>query len=175
MKYLNQYRWMAFGLASAIFAFFILVVLPNEAINLASVTNVSGSPDTSLIYGPTQFYAWAAGYGEAGRAYYIQSRFGFDLVWPLAYGLLLFTGIRAGGLQARQVLALIPVLTVLFDYAENTIAALLMGLYPTELAALVYVASFATFVKWLTLGLSFGLMFLGFGKTIKARMQRTAV
>jgi hypothetical protein len=175
MKRMMQYRWFAFGVASAIFAFFIAVVLPNEAVNLANATSVPGSPDTSLIYGPGQFYAWAAGYGEAGRAYYIQSRFGFDLVWPLAYGFFLFTGIRAGGFKARQVLALIPVLTVLFDYAENTLAAFLMGLYPTELSPLVYVASFATFVKWVTLGLSFGLLMTGFGLTVKERLQRTRV
>jgi len=166
MKRLLQYPWLMFGLSTLVFMFFILVVLPAEAVRLASVTNVSGSPDTSFIYGPSEFYAWASGYGEAGRDYYIRSRFGFDLIWPLAYGAFLFTGIRASRLKSRVVLAYVPIVSVLFDYTENVLASFLMGLYPTQINALVYVASVATFVKWVTLGASFALLIIGISKTI---------
>ncbi len=166
MKRFLEHPWLLFGLATLIFVFFILVVLPAEAVRLASVTNVSGSPDTSFIYGPREFYAWASGYGEAGRDYYIRSRFGFDLIWPLAYGFLLFTGIRASGLKYRYVWAFLPVFSVLFDYTENVLASFLMGLYPTQINVLVYVASVATFVKWVTLGASFGLLIVGLSNTI---------
>jgi len=172
MKRLLQYPWLMFGLATLVFVFFILVVLPAEAVRLASVTNVSGSPDTSFIYGPSEFYAWASGYGEAGRDYYIRSRFGFDLIWPLAYGAFLFTGIRVSGLKYRYVWAFLPVFSVLFDYTENVLASFLMGLYPTQIGPLVYVTSFATFVKWVTLGASFALLMVGFATLIYTRVRR---
>ena len=172
MKRFLHYPWLMFGLATLAFLFFIVVVLPAEAVRLASVTNVSGSPDTSLFYGPSEFYAWASGYGQAGRDYYIRSRFGFDLIWPLAYGAFLFTGIRASGLKARFVLAYVAVVSVMFDYTENVLASFLMGLYPTQINVLVYVASVATFLKWVTLGLSFVLLATGLTQSILRLIQR---
>ncbi len=173
MKRFLLQPWMMFGLATAVFIFFLLVVLPAEALRLASVTQVSGSPDTSFIYGPQEFYAWASGYGEAGREYYIRSRFTFDLIWPLSYGAFLVTGIRASGLRYRLVWGFLPIFSVLFDYAENVLASFLMGLYPTQIDALVYVTSFATFVKWVTLVASFGLLFVGIAKSIHTLLRRT--
>jgi len=173
MKRFLQSPWMMFGIATLVFVFFILGVLPAEAVRLASVTNVSGSPDTSFIYGPSEFYAWASGYGEAGRDYYIRSRFGFDLIWPLAYGAFLFTGIRTSGLKNRFVLAYVPIVSVLFDYTENVLASFLMGLYPTQINALVYVTSSATFVKWVTLSVSFVVLMFGFAKLIYTRVKRS--
>jgi hypothetical protein len=61
---------------------------------------------------------------------------------------------------------------VLFDYTENVLASFLMGLYPTQINALVYVTSFATFVKWVTLGASFALLMVGFATLIYTRIRR---
>jgi hypothetical protein len=62
---------------------------------------------------------------------------------------------------------------VLFDYTENVLASFLMGLYPTQINVLVYVASVATFVKWVTLGVSFGLLIVGFAKALYSLVRRS--
>lgn len=163
-RLLLHVTWIHFVVSLIVFAFFIVVVLPAQALAQANVTSGSGSPDLSLFYTPSQFYAWAFEYGEAGRAHYIQTRFGFDLIWPLAYGAFFYTGIKVGGLRNKQLLSWLPVLTVGFDYLENIVASLAMGLYPIEVSVIVYFAAIATFFKWTTLSLS-GLLLVGGGLT----------
>jgi hypothetical protein len=148
-------------LSALVFMGFILVVLPAQALALANATMSSGSPDTSLFYTPSVFYTWAFEYGPIGRAHYIQSRFGFDVVWPLSYGALFYSGIRVGGLARRQVFARFALITVFFDYMENLFASIAMTLYPMEVSILVYIASFSTLFKWFSLLVSAVLMILG--------------
>lgn len=153
-RMLLHITWVHFIVSLVVFALFIGIVLPAQALAQASVTSGSGSPDLSLFYTPRQFYTWAFEYGEAGRAHYIQTRFGFDLIWPLAYGAFFYTGILVGGLRTKQLLSWLPVFTVGFDYLENIFASLAMGLYPIEVSVIVYVAATATFFKWTALSLS---------------------
>ncbi len=74
------------GIAAVIiFAFFIIVILPQMARQLAAISGVDISPDTSFIYTARDLYAMAEAYGPEGRDYYIYSRFTFDLIWLAAY------------------------------------------------------------------------------------------
>jgi len=58
---------------------------------LAELTGTDVSPDTSVFYSAGELYGMAESYGEEGRAYYIYSRFTFDLIWPAAYLFLHFS------------------------------------------------------------------------------------
>ena len=170
---LLQVTWIHFVGSLLIFSLFIVVVLPAQAVAFANVTSGSGSPDTSLWYTPSQFYAWALEYGEAGRAHYIRTRFGFDLIWPLAYGALFYTGIKIGGLRRRDWLANVAILTIFFDYMENLFASVAMGLYPMEVSVIVYVAAVSTLLKWSTLSVSGSLMIIGWMQSVIKRWKGT--
>jgi hypothetical protein len=159
-RLLLHVTWIHFVISALVFGLFIVVVLPAQAVAFANVTSGSGSPDTSLFYTPSQFYTWALEYGAAGRAHYIRTRFGFDLIWPLVYGAFFYTGIKVGGLRHREWLANLAILTIFFDYMENIFASVAMGLYPMDVSVIVYVAAVSTLLKWSTLSLS-GLMLVG--------------
>jgi hypothetical protein len=159
-RLLLHVTWIHFVISALVFGLFIVVVLPAQALAFANVTSGSGSPDTSLFYTPSQFYTWALEYGAAGRAHYIRTRFGFDLIWPLVYGAFFYTGIKVGGLRHREWLANMAIITIFFDYMENIFASVAMGLYPMDVSVIVYVAAVSTLLKWSTLSLS-GLMLVG--------------
>jgi hypothetical protein len=71
----------------------MIAVLP--LVNLLSQhwIGVSESPDTIMFYHPNDFYALMILYGVKGRRIYIILRWTFDLVYPFAYGLLLYASL----------------------------------------------------------------------------------
>jgi hypothetical protein len=160
-------------LSALVFMGFILWVLPAQALAFANVTSGSGSPDTSLFYTPSTFYTWAMEYGPVGRAHYIRTRFGFDLIWPLAYGAFFYTGIRIGGLRRREWWAGLALITIFFDYMENIFASVAMGLYPMDVSVIVYVAAVSTLLKWSTLSVSGSLMIIGWMQYVIKRWKGT--
>ncbi len=151
-----------FVLAVLIFGFFLAVVLPQEASRSAAYFQGGQTPDSSFIYSSTDLYQMASAFGEEGRRYYIRSRFTFDVVWPLAYGLLLWTGIAYLGSMIRVVrqtrlryVVLLPPLAVLLDFLENTSASVVMFFYPARIPIIPELAPMFTFGKWVTIGISY--------------------
>lgn len=129
-------RPAVFGLAVAVFAAFVALVLPGKAADAAAYTPPGAGFDTSFFYSPAEAAERAAAYSAGGRAAYIYDRWTFDLAWPAAYGffmlsswafgLRLFAGAR-GKAPAYRALAL-PALGVAFDLAENAaVTALMIG------------------------------------------------
>ena len=156
----------SFGLALAVFAAFVALVLPGKAADAAAYTPAGANFDTSFFYSPAQAIERAAAYSAAGRGAYIYDRWTFDLAWPAAYGFFMLSswafGLRLlAGARAKapnyRALAL-PALGVAFDLAENTaVTALMVGtgmaagsVPPIWLAAAA--ASVATAMKWLFVG-----------------------
>ena len=156
--------WLATAL---VFAAFLVAVLPAVARTTLEITGTSASPDSAYLYTAQDLYRWAGAYGEEGRAHYVRSRFTFDVVWPLAYGLFLQVSLllasRATVVVARLpfVFVLTPTLAVLFDFLENASAALVMARYPATTPVVAHAAPVFTFVKWNVLGLAFALAGLG--------------
>jgi len=137
------------GLATATFIVFLTVILPEEASRSTAYLGDDPTPDGSFSYSPSDLYDMARTYGADGRRYYIRSRFTFDIVWPLAYGWFLWTGIayfQQGLTDARVKYAvLLPLLAVLLDFTENTSASVVMFLYPGRLPVLSHLVSVFTF------------------------------
>jgi len=73
-------------LALCIFSLFLFLVLPGEAQRSQHYFGGSPTPDTSFVYSDDDLYQMARDFGQQGRAYYIRSRFTFDVFWPMAYG-----------------------------------------------------------------------------------------
>ncbi len=161
--------------AIVIFIFFMAVVLPHMAGQLTALTGVESSPDTSFIYSADDLYAMAEAYGADGRAYYILSRFTFDLIWPAAYLFFLAATITAlfrflPESSPWRLVNLLPFAAVLLDLLENSAASLVMFRYPEPTALIAQMAPLFTFLKWLFVAFSFIALVLGLIlKTVRSR------
>ena len=168
--------WMAVG-TMLLFVLFTAMVLPAQAEAGAFYTDSYAAPDTSLWYSPGDLYAAAEAWGRDGRAAYVQARVTFDVIWPLVYGTFLLTTLAwvwaratAAGSRWRGV-ALLPVVTVMLDYAENVCTATVMARYPARTPVLAELASLFTAGKWLTLSASFLLLGIGVIIALAARWR----
>jgi len=146
--------------AVLIFVFFMAVILPQMSGQLAAITGVDVTPDTSFIYTARDLYAMAEAYGPDGREYYIYSRFTFDLVWPAAYLFFLAATITylfrtLPEKSPWRLINLLPFAGALLDLFENSAASLVMFRYPAETALIAHLAPLFTFLKWLFIGFSF--------------------
>lgn len=153
-------------IAVAVFALFMVIVLPDMAGRLTALTGVNVSPDTSFLYSAEDLYAMAEAYGSAGRTYYSYSRFTFDLAWPAVY--LLFLAVMITRLfrfldpnDPRRLVNLLPFIAVLFDLLENSAASLVMFRYPLASPVAASLAPVFTFLKWVFIGLSFAALVIG--------------
>lgn len=179
------YRWAQFPLllvSILVFSLFIFLVLPEMSVRLAAASGSGLSPDTSLFYSAAELYEMAAAYGTEGRAYYVSTRFTFDLAWPLAYLLFLSMSLsfllpRALGRAQPTKLNLLPLGAFLFDLLENSAVALVFHLYPRPLPLAASLAPWFTLIKWLFVSASFLLLLLilvlsGYNTWRQARSKR---
>ncbi len=161
--------WMAIA-AVVLFVVFTAIVLPAQAAAGAFYTVRYAAPDTSVWYSPDDLYAAAQAWGTEGRAAYVWARVTFDVVWPIVYGAFLVATLAwvwargtAPGSRWRRV-ALLPVVVVMLDYAENICTATVMARYPARTPVLAEVAPLFTAGKWVAL--SAGFLLLGIGVSI---------
>lgn len=165
------------GLATATFVVFLTVILPEEASRNAAYFGDNPTPDGSFIYSASDLYEMANVYGEAGRRYYVRSRFTFDVVWPLAYGWFLWAGLAYFGQSIAdsrsRYTVLLPILAVSLDFMENISASIVMVLYPDRAPVIAHLAPMFTTGKWVMIGVSFiafGLLLLVW---LTQKMSRT--
>jgi hypothetical protein len=151
-------------LSIAVFALFIVVILPSQAAASEEETGGGPSPDQSFFYTPADLYDMAESYGPAGRAAYIRARFTFDLVWPLAY--LFFLAATISWLSRRafptpsllQRANLLPVAATLFDYLENIGASIVMARFPSTTAIVDIATPLFTMLKWASIATAFAIL-----------------
>lgn len=153
--------------ALALFAVFTAVVLPAQAEAGAFYTSRYPPPDTMIWYRPADLYAAAEAWEQAGRDAYVQARVTFDVIWPLVYGSFLLVALcwtlgrfTQPGSRRRRV-ALLPVVVVALDYAENICTALVMARFPARTPVLAELAPLFTVAKWVTLSACFVLRGIG--------------
>ena len=164
--YRKSTTWVAL-ISVILFLAFSALVLPGQSAAAESYSAGTGSPDTSLFYSSDDLYRMAEIYGSEGRQAYIRVRFTFDLAFPLIYGLFLTACVS--WLLNRSMpegnpwrpLNLVPLAGVLFDFLENISTALVIGRYPSVTAVFAALAPAFTLIKWIFVGGSFGLLFLG--------------
>jgi len=168
--------WMALG-AVVLFVLFTAMVLPAQAEVGAFYTVRYAAPDTSVWYFPDDLYAAAEAWGREGRAAYVHARVTFDVIWPLVYGTFLLTTLAwvwargtAAGSRWRGV-ALLPIVGVALDYAENVCTATVMARYPARTPVLAELAPLFTAGKWLALSASFLLLGIGVIIALAARWR----
>lgn len=168
--------WMALG-AVVLFALFTAMVLPAQAEAGAFYTVRHAAPDTSFWYFPDDLHAAAEAWGRDGRAAYVHARVTFDVIWPVVYGTFLVTTLawvwaRGTALGSRwRGVALLPILAVALDYAENICAATVIARHPARTPVLAELAPIFTAGKWLALSASFMLLAIGVIIALAARWR----
>ncbi len=144
-----------------LFLFFMFVVLPGLASKAAELFAGLGSPDLLFFYSGEKLYEVASSYGELGRNAYIETRFQFDLVWPVVYTLFLVTSIswfcsRITNVQSKlRYCNLLPIVAVVFDLLENLSVSIVMYQFPAKTALFSNIASYSTTLKWIFVYASF--------------------
>lgn len=152
--------------SSIVFFAFLFIVLPQQADKARQYSSEAGSPDTSFYYTPAQLYDIAEAYGADGRRHYIEARYQFDIIWPLVYTAFLFSTIGRLSLNlfgARSIwrrLYWAPLAGLVFDYAENLSASIVMLRYPSYTPGLDMLSGVMTVLKWVFVNGSFVILIL---------------
>ncbi len=147
-------------LAAALFAIFMVFVLPAQAVESAAVSGINATPDTTLFYTTGELYDLAGTMGKAGRSHYIRSRLTFDAIWPVVYVAFFATTIswlaqRSFAPTSRwQMTNLLPFVAMLFDILENLSASLVIVRYPTPTPIVAELAGIFTLLKWVSVALT---------------------
>jgi hypothetical protein len=158
-KYANFYTML---ISIFVFFIFIFIVLPNEQARSFENTQVNISPDTNFFYTVDELYDIALRYGEQGRQYYIQSRFTFDIVWPLAYTSFLVMPslyVFKHRSKKKQKLVYFSLFALIFDFLENIFVSIVMARYPNLTPGVAHLAPVFTMLKWITLSVAFVVLF----------------
>ena len=126
--------------------------------------------DIQLGYLPGEAITQISQYGEPARKFYILIECTADLVYPLVYAalfsLVLALILKAGLTQSQpyRQLALLPVLMMAADYIENFTIVSMLAFYPAaSIPAIAWIASVASFLKWLWAGFSILALLIGTG------------
>lgn len=136
-------------LGTGLFVFFLVAVLPQEAAK-GTALGLVDSIDSAFFYSPARLYAIAEAYGEQGRAFYIQQRFSFDVIWPLVYGFFVFSWLNLW-LRSQRWVLIFSWLPVGLDFLENISAAFVLSRFPVRVDGVAMMASAFTLLKWVTL------------------------
>ncbi len=164
--------------ALVVFLLFTALVLPQQSAKADRETGDVGSPDTTFFYSTSDLYRFAEEYGAEGRAAYVRARVTFDVVWPLVYTFFLVTGVswlsaRAFAPHSRwQMLNLVPVLAMVFDFLENGCASVVMLRYPQLSPLAAALAPPASVIKWALVMGSFVLLLVIMGLAVRKKFRK---
>ena len=130
---------------------------------IASLLRI-GLPDMMFTYSPSTIYEKLILFGAGGRSTYRIFLERVDFLFPAVYGLF-FVMVTTFGFSrlfpkrpALQKLSLLPLLTTLFDYAENLCFLAVLRSFPIELPNLEKLANILTIAKWAFAGVSIVLL-----------------
>jgi len=158
--------WVAL-IGLLIFLLFSSLTLPVESTRMDAYAPGMSDPDTSLFYSGKNLLQMADAYGEAGRAAFLDVRWGFDLAFPFIFTFFYVTSISFlirkgwGNSQKLPLINLIPLLGLLFDLAENTATSVVMAAYPLQNTWGQFMAPIFTPLKWFFVAISMLLVFIG--------------
>jgi hypothetical protein len=127
------------------------------------VYNIYGTanmPDTSFWYGYEDVQHFFDTLGTEGLQVWSLVHL-LDIIFPLAYSFAFLIGIamelKIVYPQKRELRVLFPVplIAAIADYLENLLIASQIASYPSLSPAIIAIASLATMIKWIALGLAF--------------------
>lgn len=140
---------------------------------------VIGPIDLTFGFDPARTLAMVAGYGPAARSFYVRTELTTDLIYPVVYSFL-FAVILTMLFHYRpnRWVALLPFVSLVFDYLENAAIVTLLTNYPVQSMTVAVLCEVFKLIKWLSFGMTIGLILYGLvlrilgrrdsSKTIKA-------
>ncbi|HXF85393.1 MAG TPA: hypothetical protein VNK49_08390 [Anaerolineales bacterium] len=173
-KYANGWLVLAFFAGLVLFH---AIIFPAQQANLRNISGGTNPIDLLFFYTPEEVYAMVASYGEEGRAAYRAFELTGDIVYPILYTLfftLFITWLFQRGFQAEspmQRLNITPLGAWLFDLLENFGIAGMLSVYPSTPAALAWASAVFTLFKWLFVGTSILLSFIGIAMALKNTLK----
>lgn len=135
--------------------FFNLVILPGQQAKLESTPGAAGPIDLLFFYTPEKVYGMIASYGDEIRASYRTFELTGDIAYPIVYTLffsLAITWLFQRGFPTSSNMHkynVVPFGAWLFDLFENLCIVAMLSIYPATPAALAWVATIFTMIKWL--------------------------
>jgi len=173
-KYANGWLVLIF-LAGEIF--FNAVILPGQQAKLESTPGAAGPIDLQFFYTPEKVYGMVASYGDEIRASYRTFELTGDIAYPIVYTLffaLAITWLFRRGFPASSNMHkynVVPFGAWLFDLFENLCIVTMLSIHPSTPAALAWISTIFTMVKWLFAVASIGLLLFGLVKAAMNRFQ----
>jgi len=147
----------------AVFVLFLAIAAPLASNYMDKITDGAPAPDTTFDYEAEDLLKMAQDYGPEGRRAYILMRFTFDLAFPIVY--LFFLVAASTKLLSYlpkksrfRCFNIIPFFAAGFDFMENILTAVVMGMYPKEATLAAQIAPYASMIKWMFVGISFALV-----------------
>jgi len=133
--------------------------------------------DLMLLSDPAKIFAMIARYD---RVFYRNVELTVDIIYPIVY--LFFFGLFISWLFERgfapgspmRKLNIVPLGAWFFDLLENITIISLLGVYPSQPAALAWVLIILTHLKWLFAGASILLILLGIVMALKNGFKKQA-
>ena len=135
--------------------FFNAVYLPGVQARLEDLSGGNGPIDLLLYYTPEKVFAMVDSYGEEGRAGYITHELTIDVIYPVVYTLLfafLISWLFQRGFppgSPMQRLNVVPLGAFLFDMLENICIVTMLSAHPGQPAAVAWLGTIFTVIKWL--------------------------
>ncbi len=145
--------------AAAFLALFLLAlyIINGEAVGVGRLVRMTGGAgilDLQNGYSVNRAYEILSGLGPAGRAYYLRAILPMDFIFPLTYTLF-YLSTMLWILKATPALnkwmnliVFVPLLTVLFDYAENIMIINMLVSFPQQLTLTAKAANVFTMLKF---------------------------
>ena len=129
--------------------------------------------DLMLFATPEKTFGMIERYGEFGRPFYRNVELTVDIVYPIVY--LFFFGLLISWLFQRGFAPtspmrrynIMPLGAWFFDLLENIVIVILLSIFPSQPAALAWLLTLLTTVKWAFAGASILLILVGLVMAIK--------
>lgn len=167
--------WGCLALLLSVMALVNFTDLPFTGPRLRNLTAGGAFLDLRLFYTAQEALTAISGYGAIGRAACV----GFYATWDVAIPLLAFAfsamslGLLWANKRAMRFLLLAPLAALTFDLLENCLLAIVMIKFPGPFTFLAAAAGVATLLKWLSYGISVGLVLAGVGRRLWPLSART--
>jgi len=173
-KIINKINGIYVLVAFALMILFFALVFPFTNQLFEENANTRLIPDMLIFYSPTNLEELALIYGEAGRDYYILTKYTLDIVWPLVYTFSLAVILMYLFKSAKKFYfsLFLPMAVFAFDMLENITLSIVFSKYPTVIPALGYLASVFSTLKWVTVAVIMVFAMIMLGKLLKVHDTR---
>lgn len=157
----------------ALDTFFMGFIMPLIGGLMKGGTGLQEPIDLQFFSTPAKLFGMVESYGDYGRPFYRNVELTVDIIYPIIYTLafgLLISWLFQRGFQPdskMQKWNVMPVGMWLFDLLENLGIVTMLSVWPSQPAAVAWLTTIFTMVKWMFAGASLLLIVVGLAMAVK--------